>query len=94
MEIYRHLLLYFVNFMVESSKIRFSLYQENENGLSFWDLDLGPMGSTGHIYGYALHKQGLEKSLENIVEFGFQTLLLRKGVWNISTLEFGLWEVG
>ena len=54
MEIYRHLLLYFVNFMVESSQIRFSLYQENENGLSFWDLDLGPTGSTGHIYRYEI----------------------------------------
>ena len=38
--------------MVESSPMRFSLYQENENGLSFWDLDLGPTDSTGHIYGY------------------------------------------
>ena len=44
--------MYFVTFMVESFQMRFSLYQENESGLSFWDLDLGPTGSTGHIYGY------------------------------------------
>ena len=44
--------MYFVTFMVESSQMRFSPYQENENGLSFWDLDLGPTGSTGHIYTY------------------------------------------
>ena len=42
--------------MVESSQIRFSLYQENENGLSFWDFDLFPTRSTGHIYGYGITK--------------------------------------
>ena len=32
----------------------FSLSQKNKNGLGFLDLDLGPTGSTGHIYRYAV----------------------------------------